>query len=299
MTLTLPTDGASTSYWTSNAGNCIQFPSSTTHTLALKYQPKCEGRTVHMFGYAQPGAAIDYFDAGTITFVNGSNQSVGGSYAPTTVQTLQIDHLPGTTVTASAEILARSGDDLLSLSNMSADVAPQAGSATFALPAVPHGSSVHISAQGIQKNSLLARSELLAPATIEAATTIDASAMLPLFDSLTVGADGSFAWTGGDGRGTVISFIRNSLSLSWQAFLEPTATGASFPAFPADLGVPVPDRPFLMLVTKLDVPGAALNDVVRALDRGQDDWPDDVPELAPATGSSISRIQYDIFSFSP
>jgi hypothetical protein len=118
----------------------------------------------------------------------------------------------------------------------------------------------------------------------------DASVMPAMFDTLALDTPGplSMTWTGGGTGGTLIEVQVDDTvsSVTWRAYLEPSATSAIFPTLPSDLGVPAASA-FSGLVIKYDVPGATAADIIRTLDR-VDYQPYDDPLLG-SEGASITQ----------
>src|SRR4029079_5595655 len=134
-------------------------------------------------------------------------------------------------------------------------------------------------------------SEHIAPAIITGTTSFDASAMLPLFTALTVDQLPSLSWTGGGTGGTLVAREALAGMLQWDAYVAPSATAVTFPALPADLGIPAPLSWGLVTVTKLDVPSAIGAYLARTVDRTWGQWPNNA-DLLPPEGSSVARILY-------
>lgn len=98
-------------------------------------------------------------------------------------------------------------------------------------------------------------SERITPATIAGTTRFDAASMPPPFTQVTADGLASVSWTGGGTGGTLLAVEAIAGMLQWNAYTEPSATSVTFPALPADLGVPLPARFAVVTVAKLDIGG--------------------------------------------
>jgi hypothetical protein len=106
--------------------------------------------------------------------------------------------------------------------------------------AAPNGNALSIGAIYNLPPQYLSTSDYIAPTTIAKITRFDASAMLPLFTSLIVDSLPSLSWTGGGTGGTLIAVEETASMFQWDAYLAASAIAVTFPALPADLGVPMP-----------------------------------------------------------
>jgi hypothetical protein len=275
MTVSLPAGVANDSYQLQTIRGCGFFSSGTTPMVEVRYRRGCEGKTVHALSYAFQPDNSRYLDAGDLTLSNGTSQTVTGSYLPLGMQTIQLENLPSATAFASVEIFARSAGDLVPLSHAPASATLQGlgGRATVAVAPGGDTMMVRVSTSLLPGPSITgASSSYITAASAGASTSFDASILLPMFESITLDSPHPFSmmWSGGDSRGTLTAIEVNDTvsTLLWRAYLEPSATSATFPALPPDLGVPSAPVTFAGSVIKYDIPGATAADVVRTLDRG-------------------------------
>jgi hypothetical protein len=295
ITFALPTSTGAGDYTVRLPEHCAFPPYSGSPSVQFTYAPACEGATVHAVGFVrtQVGSGLPdlYLDAGMVTLHNGATQQVTGSYQQLPTRTLQLTDLPAGVTSVGAEVVARAGLDLTSLSPSFISVAPSGGAATLRQGIAPGGNSLEISISGgLPAGPYLMSSELIAPNSSATPQTFSAKDMLPLFDSMTITDPTRIAWTGAAG-GTIAIVERIGGDFQWDWYLPASATVARLPAIPADLGVPAPRVPGDASVTKLAIPGAAGGDLVPTIDRRWTAWPHDAL-LLPAAGGASTRILY-------
>jgi hypothetical protein len=263
----------------------------STSTLRLNFRSRCDGMPTRMlvFGFVD-GRSTAYIDAGNVTLVDDTTYEVAGTYAAMQSRTIEISNLPPGTTAVSAGIAARDAVEL-TWQNYDRPSSPVVDrSATASIMAVPGGDTLVVWAVG-QVSQYASQSIRTAPASLDAATRVDAAEMVPLFTSFIVDRPPELSWTGGGRGGTLIAVETSTPNVKWTAYLEPSATSVTFPPALADLGVPVPPLFDDSSVTKFDVPGATAADLVRTLDRT---WPyrPSQPDLATPEGGSLSSISY-------
>jgi hypothetical protein len=301
ITFALPASAGASDYTVRLPEHCAFPPYSGSPSVQFSYDPACDGAAVHAVGFARApvgsGSPDRYLDAGTVTLRNGATQQVTGSYQPLAMQTLQLTDLPAGAASVTAEVVARAGLDLTSLSPSLDSVAPSGGAATLHEGIAPGGNSLDISASGGLPIQYSTSSELIAPLMSTTQPTFSARDMLPLFESMTITDPTQITWTGAAG-GTITIVERVGGDFQWDWYLPPSATVARLPAIPADLGVPAPKVPDDASVTKLAVPGAAGGDLVPGVDRRWLAWPHDAM-LLPAAGGASTRILYTAALGSP
>lgn len=294
MKFTVP-DNGSGDFWLHFPEHCGYSPKYGSATFTQGYDPACEGKAAHVIAYTRPtGTTQDrYLDAGSVTFAQGSTRTVTGSYLALPAHTVQVTNLPGLVNSADALIYERADLDLTQLSADFGGATPQGGTATVSTAAAPGGNTLRVSALAnlpIQYSSI---SELMEPAVLAAQMTIDARMMVPVFQSLVLTSPPSVAWTGGEGRGTILAVEITAGSLQWDAYLPPSATSVTFPELPAALGVPIPSSYDFASVARLEVPGATAADLAPTIDRTWSSWPHD-RTLFPPGGGGEARIVYSI-----
>jgi hypothetical protein len=294
MRFSVPDNGSS-DFWLRLPDACGFSPREGSATFTLGYDPACEGKTTRVIAFTTaPGTSQDrYLDAGNVTLTRGTTRTITGTYAAVPAHTVQITHLPGLASSAGAGIYARTGLDLTLLAGNFDSATPQGGTATVATTAAPGGDTLQVSMTGNLPIQYSSGSERFAPATLAAQMSVEATAMVPLFSSLVLTQPPNVAWTGGEGRGTILAVEITSGPLQWDAYLAPSATSVRFPALPPELGVPVPMSFDFASVARIDVPGATLADLAPTIDRTWPAWPHDAA-LFPAAGAGMARIVYSI-----
>jgi hypothetical protein len=288
FTLALPANASASDYTVRLPDHCGYAPYDSSPSVSILYDPACEGVTVHALGFVRTpvgsGMPDLYLDAGMVTLRNGMTQKVTGSYQPLPTRTLQLTDLPAGTTTMGADVVARAGLDLTSLSPNFYSAAPSGGVATLREEIAPGANTLEISASGGLPIQYSTSSELIAPFAGATPQTFNAKDMLPLFDSMTITDPSKIAWTGGAG-GAITIVERIGGDFQWDWYLPPSATVARLPAIPADLGMPAPKVPDGASVTKLAVPGLAGGDLMPTIDRRWPTWPHDAMLLPPAGGT--------------
>ena len=192
-------------------------------------------------------------------------------------------------------ILARTGLDLVELAPTTTGTTPQPGTDVTTIPtgAAPGGNTLSVLIANTLPLQYSSTSQILRPVTIGNPITLDAGALLPMFQSLVLTQPPDVSWTGSGDRGTIIVVETITGNVQWDAYLDPSASSVAFPALPADLGITTPDHFDFASVNKLEVPGATRVDVARTIDRTWALWPHDA-SLFPAAGSASARILYSV-----
>lgn len=291
MTLLIPGGGAADSYAVALPARCATLMPSQEPTFTFDYNRACSGSAVPVIAFRLPPATPEYVDAGLVMLANGSTHVVNGSYQTALLRTMEITDLPAGTDLVYADVVARSGDDVTRLTSLTGSAAPLGlSSVTITSFAAPGGDALHVQAFLALPATYMSRSERIEPMPIAGTTQFDATRMLAPFTQVTADSVASVSWTGGDG-GTLLAVEATASLLQWTAYTEPSATSVSFPVLPADLGVPLPARFAFVTVTRLDIPGAAIADVARTLDRTWNLWPNSAG-LVPPAGGGMARILY-------
>jgi hypothetical protein len=291
VTLALPPSSGATEYTVRLPGHCAAPPLTSSPRVQFTYSPACEGVAVHAVGFAfGSGVADRYLDAGTVTLHDGATQPVTGSYQLLPTELLELTDLPAGSAGVTAEVVARTGVDLTSLTPRLDSVVPSGGAATVGVEAAPGGNGLEVIVFGGLPVQYGTTSELIVPLSTTTLPSFSARDMLPLFDSMTITDPTRIAWTGAAG-GTITLVERIGGDFQWDWVLPSSATVARLPAIPADLGVPAPQVPADASVTKLAVPGAAGGDLVPTIDRRWLMWPHDAMLLPPA-GGAWTQILY-------
>lgn len=294
ITFALPASAGASDYTVRLPEHCAFPPYSGSPSVQFTYAPACEGATVHAVGFVrtQVGSGLPdlYLDAGMVTLHNGATQQVTGSYQQLPTRTLQLTDLPAGVTSVGAEVVARAGLDLTSLTPSFDSVAPSGSVATVPEQVAPGGNGLEITVFGGLPIQYSTTSELIAPISGATPETFSARDLLPLFDSMTITDPTRIAWTGAAG-GTITIVERIGGDFQWDWYLPASATVARLPAIPADLGVPAPKVPDDASVTRLAVPGATGGDLVSTIDRRWSVWPHDAL-LLPAAGGASTRILY-------
>lgn len=234
-----------------------------------------------------------YLDAGNVTLTSGSTRTITGTYAALPTYAVQVGRLPALASSVDAGIYARTGLDLTLLGGDFTSATPQGGTATVSATAAPGGNALWVSTLANLPIQYSSTSDRIVPAMIAPQMSFDAQTLVPLFDSLVLTRPPTVAWTGGEGQGTILAVEITSGQVQWDAYLAPSATSVTFPALPADLGVPVPQSFDFASVARLDIPGATTADLVPTIDRTWPSWPHD-PTVFPAAGAGMARIVYSI-----
>jgi hypothetical protein len=264
----------------------------STSSWQFTYNSACEGKAVRMLAFRlDAGRTTGYIDAGMVTLARGSTHTVGGTYATISAPTVQITNLPAGASTVSATFAARVGVDLTRLSHDIGTALPQGRSATVTTTSAAGADAIVITAAGPFSQYSTA-SQRVEPVIAASAITVNTAAMLPLYGSLTVNRLPTLSWNGVDSSGTLVAVKASSLTVEWDAYLEPSAASVTLPVFPVDLPIAIPGVFDLVLVTKLGIPGADAATLARTIDRTWQAWPSH-PDLLPAEGSSMTRILYD------
>jgi hypothetical protein len=294
MTFVLPS-GPSPWFTVHVPEQCMVLPEYNAPTVMASYDASCEGRTVRAiaFNAVNDLSSARYVDAGTVKLVEGTRFVASGSYAAEVAHTIKVSNVPDPVTSVEAEILGRDQADLTRMAFD--DVIPTSSvtnhAATLTTTTAPGGNALRITAYNDipSPSTFLSWTQRIAPAQIGSTVLFDAAALLPPFQSLAV-KEPNVSWTGATG-GTVTIVEVSTGNVKWDAFLAPTATSLTFPAIPADLGVPVPTQFDSVIITTLDVPGASLASVVGTIDQSSRRWPYD-PALMPAAGGGRARIEY-------
>jgi hypothetical protein len=292
MTLSIPDGGAADSFIVTLPDRCANPASSASSNFTFDYNAMCSGEAVRVIAFRLPPQTPEYLDAGLVTLANGSTRVVTGTYQTAFLRTIEMTNLPAGTDTVYADVVVRSGDDLVRLTPVSSSVTalgmPVASVDTFAAPG---GDALHVQAFLDLPGTSSSRSERITPATIGGTTRFDATSMLPPFTQVTADARGSVSWTGGGTGGTLLAVEAIAGMLQWSAYTDPSATSVTFPTLPADLGVPLPARFAVVTVAKVDIPGATTAEVARTFDRTWPLWPNSA-DLVPLAGGSMARAVY-------
>jgi len=293
MSFTLPSN-ASTSYTVRVPQRCASPAQFSSPSVTLDYAAECEGQAVRVIAFSRTSAANPrdvYLDAGRVTLTNGTARQLAGSYQEVTPHTLKLTNLPAGTDSVTVQIGTRSGVDLTPLSASSDGATSVVSDATVVASAAPGGDTLGVLASPALPVQYSSSTAWILPATIAVQQTIDATAMLPLFTSLAVNQPPAIGWTSAGSGGTLLAVAANAGTVQWDAYLEPSATSLSFPALPADLGVPVPKAFDYASVRRYSVPGATTPGLARTFDRIGTFWPHD-SALLPPEGGAMSGILY-------
>ena len=131
---------------------------------------------------------------------------------------MEVTNLPAGTETVFADVVVRSGDDLVRLTPVTSSVTTRGMStATVDTFAAPGGDALHVQAFLALPGTSSSRSERITPATIAGTIRFDATSMLPLFTQVTADAVGSVSWTGGGTGGTLLAVEAIAGMLQWNA----------------------------------------------------------------------------------
>lgn len=291
VTIALPASAGATEYTVRLPEHCGSPPLTSSPSVQFSYTPECDGAAVHVVGFASgAGVADRYLDAGTLTLHDGATLQVTGTYKLLPTLLLDLTDVPAGSVGVTAEIVARSGLDLTSLTPRLDSVAPSGGAATLGVEFAAGGNGLEVSVFGGLPVQYGTTSELIVPLSAPIPASVSAKDTLPLFESMTITDPTRIAWTGAAG-GTITIVERIGGDFQWDWYLPASATVARLPAIPADLGMPMPKVPDAASVTKLAVPGAAGGELVPTIDRRWSVWPHDAMLLPPAGGAS-TRILY-------
>jgi hypothetical protein len=292
MTLSIPGGGAADSFAVTLPDRCAVLVASPSPNFTFDYNPVCSGDAVRVLAFRLPPQAPEYLDAGLVTLANGSTRVVTGTYQTAFLRTVEITNLPVGTANVYADVVVRSGEDLVRLTPVSSPVTtlglPTATASTFAAPG---GDALHVRAFLELPGASSSSSERIAPMTIAGTTQFDASTMLPPFTQVSADGLASLSWAGGGTTGTLLAVEATAGMLQWNAYTDPSATSVTFPALPADLGVPRPAGFAVVTVARLDIHGANTADIARTFDRTWQLWPNSA-DLVPATGGGMARMLY-------
>jgi hypothetical protein len=293
MTLLIPDGGAADSFIVTLPDRCANPASSASPNFTFDYNAMCSGEAVRVIAFRLPPQTPEYLDAGLVTLANGSTRVVTGTYQTAFSRTIEMTHLPAGTDVVYADVVVRSGNDLVRLTPVSSSVTTLGMHvATVDTFAAPGGDALHVQAVFLDlQGTFSSDSERITPATIAGTTRFDATSMLPLFTQVTANGPGSVSWTGGGTRGTLLAVEAIAGMLQWNAYPDPSATSVAFPALPADIGVPLPARFAVVTVAKVDIPGTTTAEVARTFDRTWALWPNS-PDLVPLAGGSMARAVY-------
>ena len=296
MTFTLPASATAEQFTVRLPEHCATPPMFGAPSMGLAYEAACEGTTPRVIGFALTptgsGNPNLYLDAGFVALANGTTHPITGSYAPLVTRTLQITNLPLATDTVRAEILARTGLDLTSLTPSPRSITPGSTTASLDFGVVPGGNTLRVQVVPPTPISRVAASERIAPLLGTGnPVAFDVRTMLPALDSLTPDGARAVRWTGGGTGGTITIVEAIASNVQWDAYLPPTATSMQLLDLPPDLGVPIPKSVDVVAVVKLDIPGATAADLLPTIDRRWPLWPHD-PMLLPPAGSSNAHILY-------
>ncbi|HEX7840935.1 MAG TPA: hypothetical protein VF469_25835 [Kofleriaceae bacterium] len=292
MTFSLPVASDATSYRIVGPLLCGPWDEVDAPVFTAPYTHACEGKTVHLFACASGTAGDQCFDAGYVTLTDGTTQVVTGAYQAPLPAEVQLTNLPVDLRSAQVTLLARSADAVTELPEGTSSVLAPGTTTTVPVGVVPGGNLLRVSGTREQgpRNPFRTTTELVAPATAEAVTSIDAQALLTPFFSLS-SSGLSLSWDGGGVGGTILTIQATSdfsgPRVFWSAYLEPSASSVTFPALPDDLVDATPSRWSFAAVTKLDVPGATAESLVRTIDRIWPQWPDNVTLLPPEGGRKV------------
>jgi hypothetical protein len=294
MTITTPTSPGNGLYSLHLPAQCAIPSSESAPVFTFSFDPACEGRSVRAIAFRRDGigttATATYLDAGSVALVNGSTHDATGSYKPTAAVTLDVSNLPDLVTEVAGDVVVREGGDLTSLVGTGFGAFPQSGSATMMKTVASGGNAIRMTLYMDLGGGYGASVDHLRPQTIAATMAVDAAALLPPFTSLTI--DLPFvSWAGGSTGGSWIAVEAITGMVQWNAYAPPSATFVRFPAIPADLGVPVPTAFDVVLVNKLDLPGATAEELSSRFDRTWRDWPASL-ELLPAEGITRAQISY-------
>jgi hypothetical protein len=286
MTVTVPSSPDTLLYTLNLPEQCaIPFP-ETAPTFAFSFDPACEGRAVRAVVFRRTNTTdFEYLDGGTIALTNGSTYNVTGSYQAAAQFTVQLTNLPSTPMVfeLAGDVALRTGADFTSVLVAGLNGVPEGSSATMANPMAAGGDALRV-ALFVDSGTADGIVEHIKLQPIAATMSLDISALLPPFASLTVDLP-LVSWTGGSTAGSWIAVEAFAGMLQWNAYAPPSATFVRFPAIPPDLGVPVIDELDLVVVTKLDVPGSTAGDMGRRFDRTWAEWPNSTEALSPEGGS--------------
>ena len=296
MTLTLPPSATASSFTVRLPEHCASPPLYGASSMDLSYDVACEGTTPRVIGFALPVSGSQnpdlYLDGGLVTLANGAMHAITGSYLQVPVRAINIVNVPIAAAAVQVEVLARSGIDLTSLTPIPHSVTPGASTVHFDLGVVPGGETARLQVFAATPVAVLASSERIERLPAGGITTaLDARTLLPPIDSLALDGPRGMRWTGGGTGGTITIVETISGGIQWDLYLDPSATSASVPPIPADLGAPEPKSPDVVSVVKLDVPGATHDALLPTIDRRWSLWPHD-PVLLPDAGSSEARLLY-------
>jgi hypothetical protein len=263
-------------------------------SLTIDYQDTCEGQSARIIGYSNNGGGTNiagYLDAGELVLANGSTRALPGPYLKLPATTIDIANLPASAVSVVAELVVRSQPGFTSLAETTTPVSPQAGSASAMLLAPPGADLLRIKAAGATTSTLQTLTERIVPASSGTAQRFDAATLPPLFDSVIAGDPRALVWTGGGTGGTLVIVVALGGATHWDAFLEASASGVTFPQLPADLAAAIPAGFDFVSVDRLEVPGTTSAELVQTIDAIWTQWPEH-PALVPPEGGSRTEIRY-------
>jgi len=299
MTFMLP-GGPGNSFTVHIPEQCaVPLNQSSTPTVSVSYDSRCEGKTVRTIAYNSANGMTDarYIDAGPVTLMKGSTYSITGSYAAVSSHTIEVDNMPVGTFLVTAEVLDRSQVDLTRLAfNYPFAVQVLNGTATVTTSTPPGGDTLRVVTYHDTLTGYSSWSGRIAPANILPLMQFDASTMMPPFDSLNADNAPRLTWTGGGTAGTITVASIRAGPVQWDAYLAPTANSLEFPALPADLGVPVPTYFDQVDLIKFDIPQATTATIAQSIDQSWRRWPYDAT-LLPDTGSRFAKAEYLLGAF--
>jgi len=301
MTFVAPNGGGET-YRVEMVNRCSHSTQYTRPTISILFDRQCEGQKVRMIAYqsnlVNNVEAYGYLDAGEVTLEGSSTFVADGSYAELSPYAIELGNLPVTSGIVSASLFERTESGRLSLTpSGGGSVVVLDRAATLAVRAVPGGNALVIDAgysfEGPAARDLFASSTYFRPFSfaLPSAIAFDASAMLPLFDSLELEPPAAVRWSGGGSSGQLVAFEAVSGRVRWTAYLEPSATALDFPALPSDLIEATPASFDEAALARIAVPDTTTAELARTVDRIWRSWPDDARFLSGA-GSAVSQVFY-------
>lgn len=294
MTVLLPDDGA-TDYQLTIPTRC-GFPAPIGGAkVVLSYAAACEGQTVRALAVEHRLSEPRYLDVAALPLIAGSTVTAPGAYRTEPTVVLGLQNQGTARWRVGAQLVLRTDNDLLPRAP-AYEVSLSAGAGTAALewPFAPDSNFLDgtITSEATPA-AYISRTEVLQPRPVAGDTTsvgFAAADFLVPWQRIELTQPPSLSWAPQAG-GTITVVETSSDLVQWDAYLEPTATAALWPALPADLGVPTPAAFHYAQVSKLDVPGATRAQLLPTIDRRWQQWPADAL-LLPAGGGAFSSVLY-------
>ncbi len=238
VTYVVPAQPGATNYELHPPTRCLLGPlagSSLTTTINMELSQSCIGETVHAYLLATAGASSWWWLDVPSVVLETSSQTLTGTWATVPLRSFTVTNVPfSNALDAMLATSSTAGDgvyvsDLLQLTYPS-------GTVVVGLYGPPSADLVWLELDNSPSTQTTSTSSALLAAT----STLDASALLPTYNGITLATDVSGAtWSAPAGALPDFQVFDGTMGgnggIYWTAYVDRAATSVTYPVLPADL----------------------------------------------------------------